>query len=393
MKDYKTVEYKNNSYCVCRYQKQNGKNKLFIIDEEDLEKVTDSGHTWYEVNGYVGYTEMINRENFTHYLHNLVKDKASGGGKGQKLTIDHINRIPHDNRKVNLRLVSQTIQNKNQGDKRRGSNLPEDCDIEEEEIPKCVSYRRADKTHGERWVFEIKENGKRILSKSSTNDNDFSLRDKLIHIKKRILDLAEEFPKYFEDRGILENYSDEQLQLMKQFNKIIKLSGYKCAEDNLIEIPEKKVLECDIENASKEMRKLLKGANTTKASGKSIKSNNKYKGKFVNDKPFSADMVPKYAYFQSATEKRGEFFGIRRHPKLSSWQTSQRKDVSFENKYFELMEKMKKIEEMDSDVDEKPDFKKSDSKNRKSKVTKSSGSKTARKPYPISLNKRKRRID
>ena len=45
--------------------------------------------------------------------------KLTFNGKGQTNSIDHINRIPRDNRLENLRELSQTQQNYNQSKRER----------------------------------------------------------------------------------------------------------------------------------------------------------------------------------------------------------------------------------------------------------------------------------
>jgi len=51
-------------------------------------------------------------------------DRLEHNGRGQTESIDHINRIGLDNRKENLRLLSQSRQNCNQKRKPRKSILP-----------------------------------------------------------------------------------------------------------------------------------------------------------------------------------------------------------------------------------------------------------------------------
>ncbi len=212
---------------------------MFVIDAEDLEKIIDQNDSWYEVNGYIGYTEMINRKVTQYYLHNAIMDKPVGGGKGQKYTFDHISRIKTDNRKVNLRLATQTMQNENRVCAERNCDLPKDCGININDIPKCVYYSKPRDKHGARFILELHTDGKRLMW-SSTSSKEVSLKDKLIEIKKIILDINENTPEVLENKNIIENFTDQQIKLMKDYNCILKLSEYDCVDQCLLKIPKKK---------------------------------------------------------------------------------------------------------------------------------------------------------
>lgn len=73
----------------------NNKNKSFIIDSDDFEKVKN--YCWHINNtGYV----MTNNNNKRYLLHRIIFPDVPKG-----MQIDHINRIKTDNRKINLRIV------------------------------------------------------------------------------------------------------------------------------------------------------------------------------------------------------------------------------------------------------------------------------------------------
>lgn len=339
MIDYREVEFKKQKYCVCRY-KQNGKNKLFIIDADDFDDMIMRSPTWFNTNGYVSFSSMKNGIKNVHYLHNVVMGKKSGGGKGQKYTYDHITRNTHDNRKINLRLVTQCVQNENQKRRERCADFPE-CSINIDDIPRCVYYSKPQSGHGEMFVIELKKNGKKKTWKSSSSVKK-SLEDKFIEIKEILLQISKVYPELLENKSVIENYSDEAIRLMKQFNHIIESSGYKCAKNNLMEIPEKKIVISGINDASEETKKYLETMDIVKKTGKS------HKNTLPEKCGITPDMIPKHCYYQPETEKRGDAFIIDRHPNLPNgkrqWKTSGSKKVSTEDKFNQLMRKLREID-------------------------------------------------
>lgn len=122
-------------------------NNLTYFSIEDLNKVKynekDEDRTWYYHTklGYIGNTTNI-------FLHQLIMDYY-GNGKGQN-SIDHINQNKLDNRRENLRITNQGIQNENRGKKARNSSAYKEISqdvlnyIQEvhnhQNLPKFVEY-------------------------------------------------------------------------------------------------------------------------------------------------------------------------------------------------------------------------------------------------------------
>lgn len=108
-----------------------------IINIEDADRILDCNVSWYKhkATGYV--VASINSKHV--YLHQYIMNYW-GQGKGQ-LSIDHINRNKLDNRRDNLRITSQSIQNSNKDKANRKENaqdLPEG--ITQNMLPKYVYY-------------------------------------------------------------------------------------------------------------------------------------------------------------------------------------------------------------------------------------------------------------
>ena len=177
--EYKDIIYRGINYTVGKITKLTGDPIYFIIDHEDAERVkTRSWHSCVS-DSYIGSTyTTTDKKRKNLYLHNFIMNKLTFEGKGQKESIDHINRNGLDNRKTNLRLVSQTIQNINRNKMKRSAILPEGI----ETIPKHIWYIKANGNHGDRFGIDLKtENIKWKTSSSKT----ISIEDKLkLAIKK-----------------------------------------------------------------------------------------------------------------------------------------------------------------------------------------------------------------
>lgn len=338
MRDYQLVTYKGKKYCICRYKKRDRTSRLFVIDGSDLKKILGISHLWYEVNGYIGYSEMINSHVTRHYLHNLIMDRMIDRYKSKKYEVRHINNNIYDNRKINLRISEHSL-NKNQKIRKRKCKLPIGSGLRSQDIPKYVTYCKAQGNHGDYFAIELKIDGSR-KSWKSTKSKNILLRDKLIEIKKKLLDIACEYPELAEEKNILRNYTDKQIKLMKEFNEIIKKSDYACAYDNLIEIPKAETFHVNINDASKETRRYIKSNNTA------IKIGRKHINALPRKCGITYDMIPKYCYYLRETDNRGDGFGISsRHPMSGGkgWITSRSKKFSLKRKFTELKKKLREF--------------------------------------------------
>jgi len=180
----------------------------FVIDKDDYDKV--SKYSWHITsNNYLSSSFIHEGKHKALYLHNLVMNRDAFNGKGQTESIDHINRNGLDNRKENLRLISQSQQNINQAKKKRNVLLPPTCGVSPEEIPRHIWYVRANGLHGDRFAIEFKTEG--IVWKT-TSSKKVSLQEKLIEAKEKLKELYELYPHlnpvYAEDESkiLLESY-------------------------------------------------------------------------------------------------------------------------------------------------------------------------------------------
>lgn len=170
---------------------QNDSPVYFLIDADDYAEA--SKYRWFvAAKNYMSahVTHDGSRKQF--YLHNLVMRRYGFYGKGQRETVDHINRIGFDNRKCNLRIATQSEQNINQGRRPRHFTLPEGCGLTHEDIPRHIWYVKANGLHGDRFAIEFKTKG---LVWRTTSSKTVPLREKLEDAKEKLRELYSLYPE------------------------------------------------------------------------------------------------------------------------------------------------------------------------------------------------------
>lgn len=167
----------------------------FKIDKDDLEKV-QTRH-WFAVTSccYIGSHITINGFRKILYLHNFIMNKLTFEGKGQKESVDHINRDGLDNRKSNLRIISQTLQNINQNKKPRRAVLPSEYNINADDLPKHITYVPARGNHGDGFCIEFNMNRKKIYN-PYIRSKYLSIEEKLEKIKVLLQKGYELYPEF-----------------------------------------------------------------------------------------------------------------------------------------------------------------------------------------------------
>ena len=171
-------------------------NTVFTIEE-----LPENRPTWFMMkNAYIA--TMV--KNKTRYLHAHLMKFYDHGLKN--ISVDHINQDKLDNRNTNLRLATQSEQNKNTGKRARKYNaqkLPEELDgiI----LPKFVTYNKEKMTTKSavyyRDFFRIEKHPKLNKTWSSTKSIDVSLLDKLKETKERLAEI---------EKGIIEKTAEKK---------------------------------------------------------------------------------------------------------------------------------------------------------------------------------------
>lgn len=178
--EYTEVRYRNRPYVVGRITSATtGEVTQFVVDKADAELVKP--HRWYRMSKHYLATESeIDGKRYVIYMHNMIMGRFRFVGKGQTETVDHINKNGFDNRRENLRVIPQALQNKHQ---RRGTahkTVPPGSGIRPTDVPKNIWYIKAQGDHGERFMIEFKDEN--ILWRS-TSSKKVSLHEKLAEAK------------------------------------------------------------------------------------------------------------------------------------------------------------------------------------------------------------------
>lgn len=218
---YTPVVYNSKEYIVGTVL-HNESDIQFVFDKDDYEKV--SQRAWHlSANKYIAstfYTTDTEKNKKELFLHNFVMNRLDFPGKGAKETIDHINRNGLDNRKENLRILTQSEQNINQTKRQRSITLPDRCGIKPEEIPRHILYIKAYGAHGDRFGIKFKIEG--ITWKSSSSRKK-SLIEKLQEAKVKL-------QEYYKDYTYLNPFNEEghaQREILeKSFQEILQLIQY-----------------------------------------------------------------------------------------------------------------------------------------------------------------------
>jgi hypothetical protein len=187
---YTDIEYNGKIYTVgtiLNIQRE----VYFIIDKEA--RLSVEKYNWHlQTEKYIGAQVKIDGNTKVLYLHNLIMRREKiFPGKGAKETIDHINRIGFDNRKENLRILTQSEQNINQIKRERSITLPEGCEINPEDIPRHIWYIKAQGAHGDRFAIEFKSEG---LCWKTTSSKKISLKNKLLEAKEKLQEFYNDYP-------------------------------------------------------------------------------------------------------------------------------------------------------------------------------------------------------
>lgn len=283
--------------------------KYFVMDYDDEEKLPNK--TFYiGANGYAACTNNHSTE-LVHLLLLPNEDEAK--------SVDHINRIQSDNRKINLRLASNHVQRKNQIRKRSSSECPLDLSC----IPSYIWYVKANGHHGERFCVEIDD-----YVWKTTSSKQFGVRYKLEEAKKHLRHLIRTRPELFCDTPFHGELSERAQQLKQEYIEILRRAHVDYVDQDPIQY-----LEEDLTGLSDEEVKLLRSSSEA--------NNQRARCSLPEDCGVKSKDIPKYCYYVPATESKGDAFCVGRlHPKQKctkkDWTTTKKRQITTKQK-FEMM--------------------------------------------------------
>ncbi len=181
--EYTDVKYRGRPYVVGTITSATTGDRIqFVVDKADAELVKP--HRWYRMSKQYLATEMeIDGKRHVVYMHNMILGRYRFVGRGQTETVDHINKNGFDNRRENLRVIPQALQNKHQRRTRTAKSVPPGSGIAPHEIPKNIWYMKPYGQHGERFAIEFKDEN--IVWRSSSSKK-VSLLEKLAAAKAEL---------------------------------------------------------------------------------------------------------------------------------------------------------------------------------------------------------------
>lgn len=315
--EYKLVALNDVIYVVAFDKKR----KPFVFDFDRLQTLPN---VRFHVNTY-GYV-IFSNESSKELLHIYLSTDPSIDGE----SIDHINRIPSDNRKSNLRVANRHIQRKNQV---RNRSSTTDCPLDLSSIPSYIWYVKANGNHGDRFCVEI---GDYVWK--TTSSKQFGVKYKLEEAKKHLRHLIQNNSELFCDTPFHGELSEQAKQLKEEYIEILSRAGEQYDDKDPIQY-----LEEDLTGLTEQEVRLLHCSGET--------NNQRPRCSLPENCGFKSENIPKYCYYVPATESKGDAFCVsRHHPKHKDtnkdWTTTKKRNITTKQK-FDMMLKYLRNEEID----------------------------------------------
>lgn len=209
---YDVVQYSDKEYAVITIKHK--KNDVrFVIDNCYSTEILNK--SWHLSSGkYIAthYT-LPDGKSKEVYLHNFIKETCMN--ESDDTVVVHINNNMLDNRSENLRIVKSSEYFPIRHNRKRTA-LPPECGFSAEDIPKYLTFMKANGEHGARFAIEIPQ---LHLFMKLPSSKKVPLKDKFEEAKQKLNELYVLYPQ------INPNGNDALiLELNTSFEKIIELA-------------------------------------------------------------------------------------------------------------------------------------------------------------------------
>jgi hypothetical protein len=185
---YEIVTYAEKEYAIISIQHK--KNEVrFIVDGNHLTKVLTN--SWHLSSGkYIAthYT-LADGKSKEMYLHNFIKDNCMN--ESPESMVIHINSNMLDNRSENLRIVKSTDYFPLRNNRKRLITLPPDAGFTVDDIPKYLTFMKANGEHGARFAIEIPQ---LHLFMKLPSSKKVPLFEKFEEAKQKLNEIYENYP-------------------------------------------------------------------------------------------------------------------------------------------------------------------------------------------------------
>lgn len=340
--EYQQITYNDRIYMVCKYYDRHTDNEsgLFVINSDKFKIPTESSqyvlygnHICYRMNGFDGKHKYIN-------MLDVITRNAINNNTTKKF-VNQKNGIIQDLRRENLRLVNLNILNELK-DRNQVKKVPKGSNLDPADIPKCIQYNSALQQFAISFVHDGEKYYIPLVSSKS-----LSIEGKLEHAKMNLIKFANENPELAQNKQLIENHSNRSIQLMKDFNNILLLTGFDRPDNSLIInsliiIPRRQILTIKLNHLSESDKQILENTKITDGTGRRCTT------KLPDDCRVNIADLPKYCYYRPGSTGRGDYFFVKNHPNLErgkSLLTSGSQSVTIDQKYAELLSILRKLED------------------------------------------------
>jgi hypothetical protein len=286
-----------------------------------------SQHNWYVMKSGYAHNHNISMHQQVYQLHGITNE--------EKRTIDHINGYKLDNRKLNLRLATQSEQNANRPTR---SDKVEPCqELKEAGLTELPRYVRWDRTEQkfiiDKHPYLLKKVEDGLCKKpfmSGSKSKTLSITQKYQDILARLQELDSHImnPEQVE-------FNRTKEQLTKEYEAICRC--IKVYEGIAID---------DVETDNIQQAQDITPERRTEKGKKTLT-------KLPPDCGVNHADIPKYCYYKEASETRGDKFIIDKHPALLAqgkrqWSTTEKSSATTREKFDLLMAKYTELETLNN---------------------------------------------